>query len=178
MELLNKSISNPKMVAHSLASEAVLRALAKKLGRDVERWGITGLLHDIDIDQCEGDMCRHANIGADMLLKLGFDEEIAETIRMHNESATNRSRSSEFEHALAAGETITGLIFATAYVYPEKKISVVKAKSVVKRMKEKSFAASVRRENILECEQIGIPLADFVQLSLDALTPIEVELGF
>ena len=56
LELLNKSISNPKMVAHSLASEAVLRALAKKLGRDVERWGITGLLHDIDIDQCEGDM--------------------------------------------------------------------------------------------------------------------------
>ncbi len=178
VELLNKHVSNPKMVAHSLASEAVMRALAEKLGRDVERWGLAGLLHDIDIDLCEGDMCRHANIGADMLLELGFDAEIAEAIRMHNESAVNRSRNTELEHALAAGETVTGLIFATAYVYPEKKISAVKAKSVVKRMKEKAFAASVRRESILECELIGIPLPEFVQLSLDALIPIEVELGF
>lgn len=178
LELLKKHVSNTRMVAHSLASEAVMRALAQHLGRDVERWGLAGLLHDIDIDLCEGDMCRHANIGADMLLELGFDAEIAETIRMHNESAVNRTRTTEFEHALAAGETITGLIFATAYVYPEKKISVVKAKSVVKRMKERAFAASVRRESILECELIGIPLADFVQLSLEALTPIEAELGF
>jgi putative nucleotidyltransferase with HDIG domain len=178
LELLHKHVSNPRMIAHSLASEAVMRALAIKLDRDEEKWGIAGLLHDIDIDICDNDMCRHANIGADMLLELGFDPEIAEAIRMHNESAVNRTRTTEFEHALAAGETITGLIFATAYVYPEKKISVVKAKSIMKRIKEKAFAASVRRESILECELIGIPMADFAQLSIDALVPIEEELGF
>jgi len=166
------------MIAHSLASEAVMHALAIKLGRDEEKWGMAGLLHDIDIDICDNDMCRHANMGADMLLELGFDPEITEAIRMHNEGAVNRTRSTEFEHALAAGETITGLIFATAYVYPEKKISVVKSKSILKRMKEKAFAASVRRESILECELIGIPMADFAQLSIDALVPIEEELGF
>ena len=178
LELLHKHVSNPRMIAHSLASEAVMHALAIKLGRDEEKWGMAGLLHDIDIDICDNDMCRHANMGADMLLELGFDPEITEAIRMHNEGAVNRTRSTEFEHALAAGETITGLIFATAYVYPEKKISVVKSKSILKRMKEKAFAASVRRESILECELIGIPMADFAQLSIDALVPIEEELGF
>jgi len=83
-----------------------------------------------------------------------------------------------FHHALAAGETVTGLIFAVALVYPDKKISSVKPKSVTKRMKEKIFAASVNRDAILECGQMGISLDEFVSLALAALSPIEKELGF
>jgi predicted hydrolase (HD superfamily) len=91
--------------------------------------------------------------------------------------ATGEIRTTEFQHALAAGETLTGLIYATALVYPDRKIAGVKAKSVVKRMKQKAFAASVKRENILECEQIGIPLQEFVEISLEAMKEIGGEIG-
>ena len=97
---------------------------------------------------------------------------------MHNEAASGRKRSEKFHKALAAGETITGLITATTLVYPDKKLSSVKAKSITKRMKEKAFAASVKRENIMECELIGIPMDEFAELSLKAMQEISGELGF
>ena len=110
---------------------------------------------------------------ARILTEMGVDPEVIEAIRLHNEMAVNEPRTAEFHHALAAGETITGLIVATSLVYPDKKIASVKPKSVVKRMKEKAFAASVKRENILECELIGIPLEEFAELALVAMTELE-----
>ncbi len=82
-----------------------------------------------------------------------------------------------FQHALAAGETITGLIYATALVYPDKKIASIKYKSVSKRMKQKAFAASVNRDIIMECEEIGIPLDEFIQISVDAMREVADEIG-
>lgn len=178
IDLLKQQIKNPKMIVHSLASEAVLRTLARRFGEDEDLWGIAGLLHDIDVEITNGDSRRHGPEGAEMLKKEDLPIEAVNAVYMHNEKATGQKRSTIFEHALAAGETITGLIFAVALVYPDKKISSVKSKSVVKRMKEKIFAASVNRETILECEAIGIPLEEFVGLSLEALSPIERELGF
>lgn len=178
LNLLKKHISNPKMIAHCLASEAVMRALAERLGEDADKWGLAGLMHDLDVEITNGDSYKHGNIAADMLREEGFPEDAVEAILLHNEKATGRVRSERFHHALAAGETITGLIFAVALVYPDKKISSVKTKSVVKRMKEKLFAASVHRENILECEKLGIPLDEFAELAIGALAPIETELGF
>lgn len=166
------------MIAHSLASEAVLRTLARRFGEDEEIWGIAGLMHDIDVEITNGDPKRHGPEGAEMLKAEGLPHEATEAILLHNEKATGQKRSTIFQHALAAGETITGLIFAVALVYPDKKISSVKTKSVVKRMKEKLFAASVNRETIMECEAIGISIDEFAELSLDALRPIEEELGF
>lgn len=177
LNLLNKHISNPKMIAHSLASEAVLRALAKKFNQNEDVWGYAGLLHDIDVEITNGDSSRHALVGAEMLAN-ELPADAVDAIRMHNEHATGQPRTTQFQYALAAGETITGLIFATALVYPDKKIESVKVKSVTKRMKEKMFAASVNRETILECEKIGIPIDEFVEISLGALRPIAVELGF
>jgi predicted hydrolase (HD superfamily) len=86
-------------------------------------------------------------------------------------------RTTLFQHALAAGETITGLIYATTLVYPDRKIAGVRYKSVQKRMKEKAFAASVKREHILECEKIGIPLEEFIQISVDAMREIAGQIG-
>jgi predicted hydrolase (HD superfamily) len=103
--------------------------------------------------------------------------EAVDAIVMHNEVATGKERTTVFQHALAAGETITGLIMATALVYPDKKLASVKVKSITKRMKEKAFAASVKRENILECEQIGIPINDFAELALTAMQQISDEIG-
>lgn len=177
-ELLNKNIKNPKMVAHCLASEAVMRALAKRFGEDEDVWGMAGLLHDIDVEFTEGDSLRHGPEGAELLRREGLPEEAVEAVLLHNEKATEIRRSELFHHALAAGETITGLIFAVALVYPDKKISSVKTKSVVKRMKEKLFAASVNREAIMECEKIGIQLDEFAALAIASLAPIENELGF
>ncbi len=154
-----------------------MRALARRLGEDDERWGLTGLLHDIDVEVTDADPKVHALKAEELLSELNLDEEMIETIRMHNEKATGISRSTTFQHALAAGETITGLIYATTLVYPDKKIKSVKYKSVRKRMKEKAFAASVNRDHIMECEKIGIPLDEFVQISVDAMREISEEIG-
>ncbi|MFP4556771.1 MAG: HDIG domain-containing metalloprotein [Bacteroidales bacterium] len=178
MELLQKHVKNPKMIAHCIASEAVMRALAKRFGEDEEVWGIAGLLHDIDVEQTDADPKRHALEGAEMLEQEELPEEAIDAIRMHNEMATGKERTTRFQHALAAGETITGLVFATALVYPDRKITSVKPKSIVKRMKQKAFAASVNRDTILECEKIDIPINEFAELSLNALKPISEKLGF
>jgi uncharacterized protein len=177
LELLTTHVKNERMLAHSLASEAVMRALAIRLGQDVDKWGLAGLLHDLDVEITSADPYTHALIGAQMLDELGLDEDLTDAIRMHNEMATGMERSTLFQHALAAGETITGLITATSLVYPDKKVASVKAKSVTKRMKEKAFAASVKRENIMECEQIGISLDEFAALSIEAMAKIADEIG-
>jgi len=177
LDLLKKHISNSKMIAHSVASEAVLRALARKFGEDEDLWGIAGLLHDIDVEITNADPKKHAIVGAEMLAN-ELPAEAIEAIKMHNEQATGMERSTRFQHALAAGETITGLIFATALVYPDKKIESVKVKSITKRMKEKIFAASVNRETILECQKLGLTIDEFAEIALNALRPIATEIGF
>jgi len=174
VDLLHQHIKNDRMIFHSLASEAVMRAMARRLGRDEEKWGLAGLLHDLDVEIIHADPYVHGLETARMLAELGVDDDIIEAIKLHNEMAANQPRTTEFHHALAAGETITGLILATSLVYPDKKISSVKPKSVVKRMKEKAFAASVKRENILECEMIGIPMDDFAALSIEAMAAMEI----
>ncbi len=177
VELLEKYISNERMRNHCYASEAVLRALAGRLGRDPDQWGLAGLLHDIDVEITDADPKRHALQAVPILEAEGLDPESIEAIRLHNEMATDTPRSKEFHHALAAGETITGLIIATTLVYPDKKLASVKPKSVVKRMKEKAFAASVNRDTIMECEKIGIPLPEFAELAINAMKGISDRLG-
>lgn len=177
LELIQQYIKNEKMIYHCLSSEAVLRALAKKLGRDEEKWALAGLLHDIDVEVTNADPKTHSLKARELLADYNLDEDILDAISMHNEMATGKPRETEFQHALAAGETITGLIYATALVYPDRKIAAVKPKSVTKRMKQKAFAASVNREIIMECEKIGIPLSEFAEISLDAMKEIGEEIG-
>jgi len=104
------------------------------------------------------------------------EPEIVQAVKLHNELACGEKRSAVFHHALAAGETITGLIIATALVYPDQKLASVKSKSIVKRMKEKAFAASVNRDIIRECEVIGIPLPEFAEIALRAMQSISEDL--
>lgn len=177
LEVLHKYISNDNMRKHCLASEVVMRAIAKHLGENEDIWGLTGLLHDIDVEITHADAHTHGTKSAELISELNLPTESLNAILMHNEMAAPRVRQTPFEHALAAGETITGLIMATAMVYPDKKLSSVKTKSIVKRMKEKNFAASVKRENILECEKIGISLDQFAEMSLNAMISIDKALG-
>jgi putative nucleotidyltransferase with HDIG domain len=176
-ELLRQYITNERMLNHCYASEAVLRALAVRLGQDQEKWGLAGLLHDLDIEVVQADPLRHGLETARILSEQGVDADVVEAVKMHNEMATGMERTTLFQHALAAGETITGLIVATALVYPDKKLASVKVKSITKRMKEKAFAASVSREKIMECEKTGLTLEEFVTISLTAMQGISGQLG-
>jgi putative nucleotidyltransferase with HDIG domain len=173
--LLRDHIANPNLLKHCLATEAVMRALALRLGGDPELWGLTGLLHDLDAER-QPDLAQHTLDAQRMLRARGVSEELVRAVGMHNETAQGEKRSEVFHHALAAGETITGLIIATALVLPEKKLAGVKAKSVRKRMKEKAFAAGANREIIMECERIGIPIDEFCEICLTAMQEVAPEL--
>ena len=176
LALLQENVKSENMLKHCYASEAVLRAIAIHLGRNEEEWGLAGLLHDIDVEITNADPHTHG-IQCEEILKGMITDEMLDAIMMHNEIASGKERTTEFQHALAAGETITGLVTATTLVYPDKKVASVKPKSVTKRMKQKAFAASVKRENILECEKIGIPLPEFAELSVNAMKGISDVLG-
>ncbi len=175
--LLQHYVKSEKMIIHSLCSEAVMIALAERLNEDPLKWGLAGLLHDIDVEITNADPAIHGQKAIEILEDKGYDHEMIEAISTHNECSSPRQRQTILEHALAAGETITGLIYATALVYPEKKLEPVKVKSVTKRMKEKLFAASVKRENIMECEKLGLTLDEFAAISLDAMKKISDKIG-
>ncbi len=177
LELLHTHIINPRTIAHCLASEAVLRALAKHLNQDVEKWGLAGLLHDLDVEQTADKPELHGHETIRLLKEKGLDHDTLDAIIRHNEMNGSGQRSTLLHHALAAGETITGLITATALVYPDRKVSSVKPRSVTKRMKEKAFAASVNRETIMECEKLGLTLDEFTAISIDAMTEIADKIG-
>ncbi|MFH1488128.1 MAG: HD domain-containing protein, partial [Pseudomonadota bacterium] len=157
--------------------EAVMRALADRLGEDREKWGLAGLLHDLDVEMVDADLSRHTLEAEKILRDKGIDEEIIRAVKLHNEQAHGEKRSEKFHHALAAGETVTGLIIATALVYPDRKLGSVKPKSITKRMKEKSFAAGVNRETVMECEKLGMALTEFAEICLHAMKGIADELG-
>lgn len=177
LQLVRDHIQNQNLVNHCLAAEAVLRAAAVRLGSDQEQWGLAGLLHDLDVET-QPDLETHTSETVAILKEQGVDPEIIEAVRLHNLAAwPGEARTTPFHHALAAGETITGLIIAAALVNPARQLSAVKSKSVKKRYKEKAFARGADRQIIAECELAGIPLADFCELSLAAMQGIAGEIS-
>jgi len=167
---------------HYLESEVVMRGLAKHLGKDEEYWGMLGLLHDIDWEITEHDPTTHLTEAPTILREKGFDEDFINIILSHGygfECAgfQDKKRNKELEYALACSETVTGLIYATALMRPNK-IMDLKVKSVKKKMKDKKFAANVDREIIKECEKIGVSLDDFLKIAVEAMRKIagEIEL--
>ncbi|MGB2578400.1 putative nucleotidyltransferase with HDIG domain [Elusimicrobium simillimum] len=176
LNLLKEYVKSDAMIKHSLASEAILCALAKELGQDEYMWAMAGLLHDIDVEITAGNMNEHG-FKARPILEGKVDSDIIDAIEMHNAEAQGKERSTMFDHALCAGETISGFITAIALIYPDKKVSSVKVKSIAKRMKELRFAAGVSRDKILECERIGIPFEKFAEISLKAMQDAAPALG-
>lgn len=177
IKLLESNLNNQGLIKHCLATEAIMREVANKLGENPDIWGIAGLLHDLDYDETKDTPERHTLITEEILSEKGISPKIIEAIKSHNAEVLGIERTSDFHYAITSAENITGLIVATALVQPDKKISQVKPKSVIKRMKEKHFARSVSREGIRLCEEIRIPLEDFVGLSLKAMNGISQELG-
>jgi len=176
LKTIKEKVKNENLIRHMLATEVIMRALAKRFSGDEEEWAMAGLLHDIDVELVNNDMQTHSKVGADLARQLGASEAIAQAILTHNE-AHGIPTSSNMDKALFCADPITGLITAAALVRPEKKLAFVEAKSVRKRFKEKSFAAGANRENIATCNSLGIELDEFIDLALKAMQGIAPDLG-
>lgn len=176
LDSVRANVENANLVKHMLATEAVMRAMAHRLGEDEEEWGITGLLHDIDVELTARDMNSHSRLGADLARELGASEAMCYAILCHNE-VHGAPRLSKLDKALYCVDPLTGLITAATLINPEKKLASLKAASVKKRFKEKSFAAGASREQIALCSELGIHLDEMFGLGLSAMQGIAGDLG-
>ena len=174
---LKENLNEVNLVKHSLACEAAMIALADHFQEDREKWGLSGLLHDIDYEQTKNNPEKHSLIGSQMILEYGFNSEIAQAVKTHNFSH-GILPDTKMAKALYCLDSLTGLIVAATLVLPEKKISLLNKENVLNRFKEKSFARGARREEILKCEELlGLSLVDFIDIALKAMQGISEELG-
>ena len=176
LDSIKANVENKNLVKHMLATEAIMRSLAKRLGEDEEEWGLTGLLHDIDVELTGGDMSNHSKLGADLARELGASEAMAHAILCHN-PAHGIPLDTKLDKALFCVDPLTGLIIAVALVRPDKRLAGLEARSVKKKFKEKGFAAGVDRQQISLCSQIGLELDEFIELGLKAMRGIAANLG-
>jgi putative nucleotidyltransferase with HDIG domain len=176
LAIVNQYVSNPNLVKHMLAVEAAMRFYARKFGEDEEKWGVTGLLHDFDWE-VHPTMEEHPAAGEPILRDLSVPEEIIRAVQSHA-SHTGVPRETLMEKALFACDEITGLITAVALVRPSKALFDLKAKSVKKKWKDKSFAAGANREEIEQgAAELGIDLWEHVQNVIKAMDAIAEDLG-
>ncbi len=177
--LLDKYLKTEFLRFHSRETEVVMRRLAKHFNENQDFWGISGLLHDLDLDILQGNFALHGLTTVKILREEGFEiPELFAVILSHTEGIpeSTAKRVSNFDIILSAAENITGLISANTLLRPDKKIAGTEPKSLVKRLKSKAFAASVNREFIYDIEKTGISLNDFLQIAIDAMTEIADEI--
>ena len=173
LEFLYSHLKNRNLIKHCLASEAVMRNLAVRFGQDSDEWGLAGLLHDADAEI--STPLTQGKIVGDMLAEK-ITPAMRQAMAAHN-TLTGTTPASPFDHALTAGETITGLIAASALVLPDKRLASLTKENIIKRFHEKRFAAGASRELIMQCEKIGLSLEEFADICLRAMQEISSELG-
>jgi putative nucleotidyltransferase with HDIG domain len=153
---------------HMLAVEFAMRAYARKWGEDEEKWGIVGLLHDFDYERWP-DPPDHPLQGAQILRERGYPDEVIYAIKSHADYLEDCPRLSQLDKALYACDELAGFVTACAMVRPER-LAGMQAKSVRKKMKQKSFAAAVNREDIVRAaEDLGVELNEHIQFVIDAM---------
>jgi len=173
---LQKRIKTNNLFKHLLATEAIMRGLAEYLNQDVEKWGLCGLVHDIDYEETKDSPQTHSLLGSEILTNLGFSSDIVYAVKVHNDYH-NLPRLSMLDKALYCADPTTGLIVAGALILPSKKLSDVTVDFLLNRFNEKSFAKGAKREQIKACSEIGLELNEFLGISLTALQKISTELG-
>jgi putative nucleotidyltransferase with HDIG domain len=177
LKILQENIKTPNLVKHCLAVEAIMRDLANHFKEDEEKWGLAGLLHDIDYEKTKDNPEKHSLVGAQMLEELGLDKETIEAVKAHNE-VHGFEPQSLMAKALYVCDPISGLIVAAALVLPSKKLNDLTPESVLRRFKEKAFARGADREIIKKCEEyLNLPLEEFIEIALKAMQEIGEELG-
>jgi uncharacterized protein len=177
LEILKENIKNKNLIKHSLAVEALMKALARHFGEDEKKWALAGLLHDIDYEKVENDLSQHSLVGAEMLSNLGIENDICQAVKTHNEAHGIKPETLMGE-SLYVCDPLTGLIVASTLVLPSKKISDLTTENVLHRFKEKSFAKGANREIIKKCKDyLNLNLEEFIGISLKAMQEISDDLG-
>jgi len=174
--LLNRYINNDKLKKHSYAVEAILKEIAIKIHKDVELWGLTGLIHDLDFEYTKDQPEKHAIMTGQILTGL-VPDEVIHAIESHNYQHTMTIPTTHLDKALISADAVSGLIIATALIIPSKKLEDVKLETLVNKYKDKSFAAGCNRKRIDLCEDIGLSLNSFLEISLSALKKISNQLN-
>ena len=176
IELLHEYTKTDSLRRHALGVEQAMRKMAEKYHGDPNEWGITGLMHDFDYEMYP-TMEEHPYKGNEILKSKGYPDSITQAIMGHA-TYTGVARETDMAKSLFAVDELTGFIFAVTYVRPSKSIFEVKPRSVKKKLKQKSFAASVVREDIfLSVDELGLDLTEHVQFVIDALSEKAEELG-
>ena len=174
LETVQKYLKNKNLVKHSLAVEACMRAIASRLNQDVEKWGLAGILHDLDYEITEKSPELHTTETVKILNELKIDQDIIHAVQAH---AGQVSCQSDMDWAIFSIDPLTGLIIAATLMHPSKKLKEVDLGFVERRYKEKSFARGARREDIEQCKNIGLELDDFISICLEAMQGIDKDLG-
>ncbi|MDP9069646.1 MAG: HDIG domain-containing protein [Actinomycetota bacterium] len=174
LEIARKYTDKEITYRHLISVEGVMRALARHFGEDEQRWGYAGLFHDLDYDKTADDFERHTELTVEWLRSEGYsDEGVLNAIVAHKEE---RFRTDLMSQAIVHADAVAGLLVASALVRPEKAAGM-KVSSVKKKLKEKSFAPGVEREEIREVEdKIGIPMDEFIAISIGGLQEVAAEI--
>ena len=179
LALLHEWNSNPSLRKHGLLVEAGVRGYAADDGLDaatVERWGIAGLLHDLDYERFP-EPSTHGAVGADEMARRGYDDEAVDAVRRHND-ALGIPRTTRLDHLVYACDELAGFLVAVALMRPSKRLADVEPASVRKRMKDKAFARAVPREMLLAgAEELGLDFDEHVANMIRHLTVVAPEAG-
>jgi len=172
--LAKQYLKNKNLFKHVLAVEAVMKALAEKLGKDQETWALAGLLHDLDYEMTKDQPERHGYVTLEILKDRDVPQEVFDAILAH---AGHKERKKPIEKAIYAADPVTGLIVAAALITKEKKLDVIDTAFVLRRFGEKAFARGANRDQIKTCEELGFSLDEFITISLNAMKDISQDLG-
>lgn len=176
LSLMHEYTSGKSLRQHMYAVEVCMRRYAQEYGEDVEKWGIVGLLHDFDYERWP-DPPDHPLKGSEILREHDYPDDVIYAIKSHADYLDDCPRVSLMDKALYACDELAGFIAAVAKVRPEG-MQGMKPKSVRKKLKQKSFAAAVNREDIVNgAEDLEVELNEHIQFMIDAMTSIDEELG-
>ena len=179
LALLHAWNESPSLRKHGVLVEAGVRGYAADDGRDagtVERWGIAGLLHDLDYER-HPDPATHGGIGADELARRGYPDEIVHAVRAHND-ALGIARMSRLDHLVYACDELAGFLVAVALMRPTKRLADCEPQHVRKRMKDKAFARAVPREMLVAgAQEVGLDLDMHVARMVRYLSVVAPEVG-
>lgn len=173
-KLVEGKIGVNNLLKHILAVEAGMRSLAEHLGEDVQLWGLTGLLHDLDYNETKDDEKRHTYIACEWLREYNLPEEMLYAIHAHPGHVPCKS---SLDWALYSVDPTSGFLVACALMHPDKKLAVIDSGFMLRRFGEKRFAAGATRENIAACSNLGLELDQFLILVRDGMLKISDQLG-
>jgi putative nucleotidyltransferase with HDIG domain len=175
-DLLNEYNSKPGLIRHALSVEAVMAHFAEKFGEDVEMWRVIGLIHDLDYEQFPEEHCSKTE---KILLEKGWPKDYIRAVMSHGwELCTDVMPETKLEKTLYAVDELTGLVASTALVRPSKSVLDMKAKSVKKKWKDKSFAAGVNRSVIDKgAQMLGIERSELITETIAGMRKVALEIG-